>query len=492
MTNLNRIGFFCLPPIQRRRWAAALALITLLGGAIAQMPSIATATSVNYQQQGWATTFHLARTTNQQLVLQLNIANKPITRYANAVYLLYARQNNQWVQVFTSVGARLITNASGNTVLAPEVINLRDLQLGNVDLSTMEFKAVAMLRYDAQGERRDQMVQVEQVERYSQITQTSTIEIANTQINRQPNPNENLWVIGNSAQSSQFSLAIVQSQSSSSHVTARISLKQKRGEGFEAEKFVGDFRYKVKGKYQTAKFLKGMKAGDRVVVRLFDAKKRFIGYSEFELLATNTTVTLVLPDRVANYGVIRTVYGVDANQDFSIDRNAIAYDYFTQVNRVENFLDARVAFFSSTQTVDFSRFEVANLPTIRRNCTYPATFQTGSFSLVNQVIAAFNYQSRSTTVLTSSPGTVVQTINLGSRELVAFEVSQLLISGQQLENQGSIGRQTDENDDDEKKPKRRCNQGIGNGSEGCDPGKSQPHGGSNDEGGKKSRHRNRH
>lgn len=36
---------------------------------------------------------------------------------------------------------------------------------------------------------------------------------------------------------------------------------------------------------------------------------------------------------------------------------------------------------------------------------------------------------------------------------------------------------------DGKKPRRQnCNQGIGNGSEGCDPGNSRPHGGSNDEG----------
>ncbi|MGB3760180.1 MAG: S-layer homology domain-containing protein, partial [Rivularia sp. (in: cyanobacteria)] len=35
-----------------------------------------------------------------------------------------------------------------------------------------------------------------------------------------------------------------------------------------------------------------------------------------------------------------------------------------------------------------------------------------------------------------------------------------------------------------KKPKQNCNQGIGNGAEGCDPGNSRPHGGSNDEGGR--------
>lgn len=37
----------------------------------------------------------------------------------------------------------------------------------------------------------------------------------------------------------------------------------------------------------------------------------------------------------------------------------------------------------------------------------------------------------------------------------------------------------DDYDDDDRRP-RNCNQGRGNGSEGCDPGNSQPHGGSND------------
>ena len=38
---------------------------------------------------------------------------------------------------------------------------------------------------------------------------------------------------------------------------------------------------------------------------------------------------------------------------------------------------------------------------------------------------------------------------------------------------------------DRNKPQRQnCNQGIGNGTEGCDPGNSRPRGGSNDEGGR--------
>ncbi|AFZ17860.1 hypothetical protein [Allocoleopsis franciscana] len=38
---------------------------------------------------------------------------------------------------------------------------------------------------------------------------------------------------------------------------------------------------------------------------------------------------------------------------------------------------------------------------------------------------------------------------------------------------------------DREKPRRQnCNQGIGNGAEGCDLGNSSPRGGSNDEGGR--------
>jgi hypothetical protein len=43
----------------------------------------------------------------------------------------------------------------------------------------------------------------------------------------------------------------------------------------------------------------------------------------------------------------------------------------------------------------------------------------------------------------------------------------------------------EENEVEVNQPRRQnCNQGIGNGAEGCDPGNSRPHGGSNDEGGR--------
>lgn len=42
----------------------------------------------------------------------------------------------------------------------------------------------------------------------------------------------------------------------------------------------------------------------------------------------------------------------------------------------------------------------------------------------------------------------------------------------------------DDDGDDARSQRQNCNQGIGNGAEGCDPGNSQPRGGSNDEGGR--------
>lgn len=48
----------------------------------------------------------------------------------------------------------------------------------------------------------------------------------------------------------------------------------------------------------------------------------------------------------------------------------------------------------------------------------------------------------------------------------------------------TIDNDRDDDDDTGRTQRRNCNQGIGNGAEGCDPGNSSPRGGSNDEGGR--------
>jgi hypothetical protein len=145
--------------------------------------------------------------------------------------------------------------------------------------------------------------------------------------------------------------------------------------------------------------VKGFKAGDRIVIRLYDIQNRFLHESEFEALSANTTVNLILSSNPTEYKVVRTVYSVDADMENTIDAGTTTYDYFTQVNN-----QGDVADISSQYAV-------------------------------------------------------------GQKEQA--QVQQRFA----VEAQG-------------KKPRQHCNQGIGNGAEGCDPGNSHPHGGRNDEGGR--------
>jgi hypothetical protein len=73
----------------------------------------------------------------------------------------------------------------------------------------------------------------------------------------------------------QSGLAIWQPSGNFSEVIARISVKSKRGKSYAKERFVGDYKYQIK---QKKKFVNGIKAGDRLVVRLYDTENRFIGY----------------------------------------------------------------------------------------------------------------------------------------------------------------------------------------------------------------------
>ena len=458
-----------------RKAAIALMASTLLLGSYSTQKAVMAAPSQVSQQQSWNAVLKVARLVqtgqDSALVVQLGILNKPQTSYANAVYQVFARRNDRWVQIFTSTGARLITNASGQTTLAPEVISFNDLrqQLGNdVDLSKVDLRVTAQLRYDIRGSVRDRSVLFEQSQSYQTIAQTTSTQL----------------ISSSSAQSAltvnqgSFSLAISQKKATLSKVTARVSVRSRTSQGFSAERFVGDFRYKINKK---AKFMKGLKAGDRVIVRLFDPANQFIGYSEFELLSENATVTLVLPDRPSVTRIVRTVYGMDVNQDGTIDSNTQVYDYFTQVSQVtsQTYRNARVTFFNSVQNLNLNGFTLVGLPTPRSNCSYPTSFESGAFLLVNRSIDVF--QSSLSSVFVAVPGQVVQTINISSTNLSVYEVSQLLTTYQTVSTTQAIGS----DDDDKKGRKRHCNQGIGNGSEGCDPGNSHPHGGSNDEGGRK-------
>lgn len=219
------------------------------------------------------------------------------------------------------------------------------------------------------------------------------------------------------AQATDFTLAILQPSGSFSDVIARVSFKGKRHKGYSKERFLGDYKYKVKHK---AKFAKGLKAGDRVVVRLYDTQNRFLGYSEFELLSAYTTVNLILSANPTEYQVIRTVYGTDLNQDGIIDAGTTSYDYFTQVS------GDKVTFLSSSQTINVSQFQTESFSTVATNCVYPTSFTTGSFALARQTISTFSYSLAE--ALKVEPGRLVQLIQVSDDDNSTYNLTEMMMN----------------------------------------------------------------
>ncbi|OUL21261.1 S-layer homology domain-containing protein [Nostoc sp. 106C] len=213
-----------------------------------------------------------------------------------------------------------------------------------------------------------------------------------------------------------FNLAVWQPAGNFSEVITRISVKGKRGKSYLKERFLGDYKYKIK---QKAKFVKGLREGDRVIVRLYDTQNHFIGYSEFECLAANTTVNLILSANPSEYQVVRTVYGVDANSDGKIDTGSTTYDYFTQVS------NERVSFLTSSQSINVSQFQVQGWSTVPLTSVYPSSFTQGEYTLVRQSINAFS--SSSALALKARPGELVEPIELSDDNNSVYNVSQMMM-----------------------------------------------------------------
>ncbi len=444
---------------------AVLTLTSLVGGQVLSQPFIQEAQAKTYHyQKNWAATLHLARLTDSnQLVMQMDVQDKPITTYANAVYVIYARQSNDWVQIYTSQGARLVTNSDGRTVLASETVDCELLKqkLGVADLEDVELKAVAMLRYDTDGGDRDQRVEYEQIQTFTRITQTQTTQLVAW---RSDDEARNYINASNQQEHRGFHLTIAQKSRSNQKVTARVSLKSRISQGYQAEQLIGDFKYKLKDQSK-AKFIKGVKAGDRVVVRLFSEENQFIGYSEVEILAQQTAVTLVLADRASDFGVVRTIYGADSGDDFRMDSRTVVYDYFTRVTRADRYTNAQVTFLNQAQNIDLQSFNIAGYPRPQSNCTHPSSFRTGAFTLVNQAFSVFS--SSLTRSLIALPGQLVRTINVSVTDISIYEVSQ------QISQSQSVTIVRDDDDDKKYNKKKKC-KSRGNGIKACsaNPGHS--------------------
>jgi hypothetical protein len=489
-----------------RRWhrpAIALVTSTLLfsnpGFSATALPA---SILVSQRQNTWDAALRTARLVNANqeitaLVLQLNVLNKPETTYANAIYQVFARQGGRWKQIYVNTGARLITNTSGRLTLPPEVILLRDLQQqlnDGVDLNDVQLKTVVQLRYDLRGGERNQLAQWERIDSYSAIAQTTVADLTMvTTTTQTPQPIPVNSTIGTRTDLStdplkphrgHFSLAIRQPQVTLPNVIARVTLRPKRADAYLQERFIGDFRYRMN---QQARFIRGVNPGDRVVVRLFTPQNVLIGYSEFELLDDNAAVALILPSRTSEFGTVRTVYGLDANEDYAIDSTARVYDYFTQLTRTTDLRLTQVSFLRNTRSINTRLFQIQGFPAPQRDCVYSRSFTTGQFALASRTISIFSTNLAS--AILALPGSVVQTISLDRNQITTYEVSRLIVNYRQvgISDGTTISVDDDDDRDDSNREetasgrRRHCNQGIGNGSEGCDPGRSRPHGGSNDE-----------
>ena len=218
---------------------------------------------------------------------------------------------------------------------------------------------------------------------------------------------------------SEFTLAIWQPGGTISEVIARVSIKSKYGNKYRQERFLGDYKYKIK---QKAKFVKGFKLGDRIIVRLYDTTKRLIGYSEFACLPENTAVNLILSANPSEYQVVRTFYGVDINNDSVVDNNTTTYDYFTEVN------NQKVTFLSSSENINITQYQAAGFSQVATTGAYPISFTEGDFAVVGKSVSAID--SNLAKALTVAPGSLVQLTQI--KENSSFELGQLLSEYRQI------------------------------------------------------------
>ena len=162
-----------------------LALLTssLVLGGLVGMPFSAAHDSLQLaeRQGAWDAELRLGRLakdgTVTDLVLQLNVADKPETTYANVVYQVFALYDGDRHLVYSSRGARLLDADAGSARLIPELVAIANLQNvidPDVDVKNVEIEASVEVRYDAPGEARDRRVAWTRTQPYQGITEITS------------------------------------------------------------------------------------------------------------------------------------------------------------------------------------------------------------------------------------------------------------------------------------------------------------------------------
>lgn len=176
-------GLLCFPRGLRSRRGAAIALLSasLLGGAVELPLHAAVPVEVAERQGEWDAELRLGRLTKDgtvtDLVLQLNVADKPETPYANAVYQVFALRDGQRYLVYNSRGARLLSREAGAIAVRPEpvaIANLYTIMGSGTNLRDVELEAIVTIRYDA-GEVRDRSVTWTHTQHYRNIPEISGV-----------------------------------------------------------------------------------------------------------------------------------------------------------------------------------------------------------------------------------------------------------------------------------------------------------------------------
>ena len=133
--------------------------------------------------QDWQTGVQLLRLLDNSgnlssIGILLDIANKPSTTYANAVYQLYVRRAGEWREVYTNSGARLLSKNAGRQFTAVEVISLSSLseKISLDDIYNGDLKAITSIRYDQNGVK-DSRFEIEEIKSFTSIVTASASEV---------------------------------------------------------------------------------------------------------------------------------------------------------------------------------------------------------------------------------------------------------------------------------------------------------------------------
>lgn len=210
----------------------------------------------------------------------------------------------------------------------------------------------------------------------------------------------------------EFTLAIWQPAANLSEVTARISAMSKDS-NYARERYIGDYRYQVN---QRAKFVGGVNPGDRIVVRLYNYQNRLIGFTEFEVLPQKSSVNIILGNRPLVSRIVRTVYGVDVDENAAIDKGATTYDFYTNITGPTPSQET-VVFLRDTQGIDQTWYQVAGLP---------VPPETGAFSSAIRATEAQQisiFPADLPPVLTAVPGSQKAIVNLAANNQSTFNLN---------------------------------------------------------------------